>query len=88
MTVIVRFTYYLNKNSAGVDLSCNISYNTFLGSYTNVDSSSNTYNYSAALGHGAIIDTTINKLLKMYQNFKLLLYLNISKISSSHIKIF
>ena len=41
---------------AGVDLSGNSNYNTFLGVSTNIDISTNIYNYSTALGFNAIID--------------------------------
>ena len=43
---------------AGVDLSGNSNYNTFLGVSTNIDISTNIYNYSTALGFNAIIDAS------------------------------
>ena len=45
-------------NSAGVDLSGNSSYNTFLGNFTNISSPTAVYNNSTALGYGAIIDAS------------------------------
>jgi hypothetical protein len=43
---------------AGVDLSGNSNYNTFLGVSTNIAISTNIYNYSTALGFNAIIDAS------------------------------
>jgi hypothetical protein len=43
---------------SGHDLSGNSSYNTFLGNYTNVDSSLNIYNNSTAIGYSATIDAS------------------------------
>ena len=43
---------------AGIDLSGNSNYNTFLGVSTNIDISTNIYNYSTALGFNAIIDAS------------------------------
>ena len=45
-------------NSAGVNLSGNSNYNTFLGNFTDVSLNSTIYSNSTAVGYGAIIDAS------------------------------